>query len=363
MKRLGARMPGVLATWMLCVLTSCLALATAVHAQPKPLQQQLPLPLPELGKDLTLRVAYVHNPRFEALPAARLEAVLALAANHLKEHLGLGVAFTRPAEVPIIKAFAALDPRLARLAETQRLDAAVNDYAVERLARGLLKDLKLEGDLAAQRRFAEPYLLKPPQDASEAAFARALIDTQLGLLRGWQLLKGADGQPLIGKDRFNEYTYWNVLGSTQLPYEVIVTNQVIASAEWEENSVHSAVRGGVSNGITTQSRAGRFQLYSVLSTFPFLDDSPQTVALRGGDRPTPAEADNYMALILAHELGHQLLHLGHPFANPRCLMAPPPVLRFRQWAEGLSATGCRLGSSRENTPGVVKFLPAALAFK
>jgi len=340
------------AAWIIGVL------AAVLTANAQPVAKSLPLP--DVSKPVTLRVAYIHNPRFEPFSAGRLGRVLALTAGHVKEHLGVSVAFAPPVEVPIIKVFAALPPRLAAVAESQRLDAAINDFALERLARELLKDLKQEGELAAQKRFAARYLVKPPKDASDMAFARALVNTQLTLLGTWQALPGADGQPLIGKDRFNEYAYWNLLGATPLPYEVIVTNQLVASAEWEGNSVHSAVRGGVSNGVTTQNLQGRFQLFSMLSTFPFLDDSPQTVALRGGDTPTASEADNYMALLLAHELGHQLLHLGHPFGNRRCLMTPPPALRFRLWADGLSARDCpvggrRAGSSRENTPGFVKF--------
>ncbi|MBC7379838.1 MAG: hypothetical protein H7346_20710 [Burkholderiaceae bacterium] len=343
------------AAWMLCVLA---ALAPAVRAQ-----TGKPLPMPDIAKGVTLRVAYVHNPRFPALPADQLNLILLQTADQLQKQLGLKVAFTAPVELPIIKVFAALNPRIAAQAEALRLEPTTNEYALERLAKQLLKDLQQEGDIAAQKRFAASYLLPPPVDDSDIAFARALVQTQQALLRNWQRLKGADGQPLIGVDRFNEYAYWNVLGSTQLPYEVLVTNQLIASAEWEENSVHSAIRGGVSNGVTTQSRAGRFKLVSVLSTFPFLDNSPETVQLRGGETPTVAVANTYMAALLAHELGHQLLHLGHPFGNPHCLMTPPVVLRFKQWLADLSPSQCALGSSKGNTPGVIKFASPEAMFR
>ncbi|MES2975646.1 MAG: hypothetical protein V4757_18650 [Pseudomonadota bacterium] len=344
-----------LAAWVFCALA---ALAAAAQAQ-----ASRPLPLPDVRKGVALRVAYVHNPRFPALPAAQLDRVLALAAAHLKSHFGLAVAFGQPVELPVARVFSALSPRLAAVAEAQRLDPGVNEFGLERLSRELLKDLTREGDLAAQKRFASAWLVQQPADASDIAFARALVQTQHALLRNWQQLKGADGQPLIGTDRYNEYAYWNLIGSTSLPYEVLVTNQLIASAEWEGSSVHSALRGGVSNGVTTESRAARWKLVSVLSSFPFLDASAQTVRLRGGDTPAPAEAENYMALLLAHELGHQLLHLGHPFENRHCLMTPPVVLRFRQWAADLAPDKCRLGSSKGNTPGAVSFAQPEVAFR
>ncbi len=355
MRRRAVWMQGVLAA-----LAPALGVG-AVQAQTRPATRTLPLP--KLHAPVPLRVAYVHNPRLPLLPAARLQRVLTLATSLLREHLGVTVRFEAPVELPILRLFAGLSPRMIQRAEAQRLDPATNEWTIDRLARGLLKDLRDEGDLAEQKRFAAPYLLAPPADASDLAFARALVQTQHTLLRHWHQLKVADGAPLIGGDRYNEYAYWNLIGSTELPYEVVVTNQLIASAEWEENSVHSAIRGGVSNGVTSESLSARFKLVSVLSTFPFLDDSPQTVRLRGGETPDEEAANQYMALLLTHELGHQLLHLGHPFGNASCVMTPPIALRFRQWAEGLSAASCPLGSSRASTPGAVKFAGPEVTFR
>jgi hypothetical protein len=351
--------PGLLRSAALAPFVSAAALSgRQVRAQNAPT-----LPLPDVRRTLSLRVAYVHNPRLPLLPAARLQRILALATAHLREHFGVTVRFEPPVELPILRLFANLSTRMVQRAEQLRLDPATNEWTIDRLARSLLKDLREEGNLAEQKRFAESFLLNPPADGSDLAFARALVQTQHTLLRHWHELKGADGEPLLGRDRYNEYAYWNLIGSTELPYEVVVTNQLIASAEWEENSVHSAIRGGVSNGVTSESLSARYKLVSVLSTFPFVDDSPQTVRLRGNDTPTEDEANDYMALLLTHELGHQLLHLGHPFGNASCVMTPPTALRFRQWANGLSAGSCRLGSSRANTPGAVKFAGPEVTFR
>ena len=131
-----------------------------------------------------------------------------------------------------------------------------------------------------------------------------------------------------------------------MPLEVIITNQPIASAELGDNSVHSALRGGVSNGITSENRSGRFQMYSVLSSFPFLDPSGQALRLRGGVPSAKEDAYRQMGLLLAHEIGHQLLHLGHPFNNPHCVMTPPVRLEFAKWAQGLAADKCPLKRAR-----------------
>ena len=319
------------------------------------------LPLPDVSGPVSLRVAYVENPRFAPLPPARLSAILAMARKDMLQQLGVAVDFAPPAMLPIDRVLGTMSPALAKEAERARMDATLDPRKLERLVPTLIKDLRDAGDIAAQKRFAEGYLLHAPVDGSDRAFARALLTTHHGLLAQWGTTLALDGKPAIGKDRFNEYTYWNVVGSTPLPFEVLVTNQLIASAEKSENSVHSAIRGGLSNGITTQNRAGRYKLVSILSTYAFVDPGPLARKLRGGGVLTAEQEDLFMARLLVHELGHQLLHLGHPFDNPHCIMAPPKALEFQAWSAGLDPKLCALGSSKAQTPGYVQFMaPEAL---
>lgn len=324
------------------------------------------LPLPELHGAVHLRIAYADNPRFPPLSGLQLESVLGHAAVAVQQHFGIKLSYTPVERVLLADLFAAIPSKARARADKARLDASTYEPTRERLARATLKDLLADGDLYAQRAFALPYLLEPPEDNSPMAFARALVTTQHNLLTAWADSPARDGRALLGNDRFNEYTWWLALGETEMPYDLILTNQLIASAEWDGNSVHSALRGGVSNGITTQSHRSQFQLYSVVSSFPFLDGSEQTRRLRGEEgRPdTPAEESNrQMGLMVAHELGHQLLHLGHPYKNPHCVMTPPVRLAFRKWANGLSAEKCPLGESVANTRGAVKFSDLEMVFK
>lgn len=342
-----------------CVAWLLAALMGSAVAQAPP--REATLPLPDLGEGTLLRVAYVHNPRMPALDEQRLARVLERARIHVQAHFGIRVAFAPPRQLEIGPLFRAIQPRLAGKAERERMDPTADRAVLEKMVAAFVKELRQTGDTAAQKRFAARHLVEQPADDSDAAFARALLWTQHSVLATWYRLPAGDGKPLMGGDRFNEYTYWSALGSTDLPYEVIVTNQPIASAEREENSVHSALRGGVSNGITTQSLSARFGLVSILSTFPFVDDSVLVRRLRGDHQPAAEQADEYMALLLVHELGHQLLHLGHPFANASCVMTPPALLEFRAWAAQLDAGRCLLRSSAANTPGAIKFkLPAAM---
>ncbi len=356
------RLTALLTAW---VLTFGLAL-TAMHtasAQTPSADKAKNLPLPSLTQPVQLRVAYAENSRFAPLTDAQIDAVLAHATQAVQAHFKLELRFDAPVRVPLADLFAAISVKTRDKAEKARLDATEHAPTRERLARSLLKDMRTDGDIPAQQRFATPYLLQPPDDNSALAFARGLIDTQHTLLATWRDQPARDGLPLLGADRFNEYTYWVALGDSPMAFDVILTNQLIASAEREDNSVHSALRGGVSNGITTQSRHARFQLYSVVSSFPFFDASPATVRLRGGLAAEPEEASRQMGLLLAHELGHQLLHLGHPFANGACLQTPPARLEFRKWQGSLDAQKCALGDSKANTPGFIKFTRPEILFK
>ncbi len=59
-------------------------------------------------------------------------------------------------------------------------------------------------------------------------------------------------------------------------------------------------------------------------------------------------------LCCAHELGHQLLQLGHSWSNRSCLMRPVELLDFVSWFNEIDAGKCPLGSSPAMEPGAVK---------
>ena len=60
-------------------------------------------------------------------------------------------------------------------------------------------------------------------------------------------------------------------------------------------------------------------------------------------------------MLLVHELGHQLLGLGHPFENDACVMNPPQLLRFKEWLKKLNPDKCDVGSSVDMRLGRLTF--------
>ena len=315
------------------------------------------MPLPQLPATVELRTRYFHNPRFPRADARLLASVLVHARRLAREHLGLALEFDAPAEIAIDQGFAHFGAReVAKLAPTLfDFKRGTGDRA--RLVEGTRRDLERSGSsLDSMLRYAQPHLLQPPASADFQGLAQAVVQTQLARIGHWRDLKGGDGRPLLDESPYNEFMAWlSAAAAGPWPYEVILTNQLIASVEMDFNHLHSALRGGVTNGITTQSPQSRDGLVSVLSLYPFTSNDQATLELRGG---VPAQGDEpalWAAALLVHELGHQLLHLNHPFARAACVMNPPPMLRFREWVAGLDGKACPLGSSAEMKPGAIRF--------
>ena len=161
----------------------------------------------------------------------------------------------------------------------------------------------------------------------------------------------------------HSWVYWDQLAKVAFPWEVAITNQPVVGAEDVSTPIHAALRGGVSVGATSGNRSGRFGAVSWISVFPFLSDAPVAVELRGGAIHSRDEAIALAGTYLAHEIGHQILHLGHPWGNPACVMRPAALFDFRGWRARLDPAGCLIGGSPAMTPGAVKFgfpLEAAL---
>jgi hypothetical protein len=88
-----------------------------------------------------------------------------------------------------------------------------------------------------------------------------------------------------------------------------------------------------------------------ISTFSRIVYLAAIIQLRGGARYGDEEAAQLAGAYLAHEIGHVLLHLGHPFNQNACVMNPAQLLDFRTWRNNLDAARCPLGSSAEMVPG------------
>lgn len=311
------------------------------------------LPVPRLPETVALRTVYFHNPKLPTPSGDFVRLVLAEAVSLSKLHLGLAVRFDAVPPRSLADAFGVLPADEEHLARAGVYDDRAGEGGRRRLVQAMKRDLLRSGrPFAAVRDEVRADLLAPVVPVDRDTLAEALVETQLERLRRWK--------PWLDETPYGLFAAW--LAAARLrdwPYEVILTNQLLAAAEYDWVEVRTAMRGGVTNGITTQSPRAERQLVSVLSLFPFMANDEATRAMRGGREGGTPEAARWAAALLVHELGHQLMHLEHPYDNPACVMNPPPNLRFHQWVEKLDAAACPVGGSWAMTPGAVKFRSVA----
>ena len=225
------------------VLAAALALAGAACAH-----RAAPLP----GETITLRVAYVVNPGLPRMKAGQLGVILAKARQGVSENFGVNVEFTEPEELSLGALFDRDTPRDRREWNSLSYDFKSGKGDRARLVRGYAGALRSDdSSLDELIAYAQPHLLAPVTERTYQGLAEAVTVTLVARLDRLGSEKLPDGSDLIDGSRDNEVLYWAFIGKLSFPYDVVVTNQLIASAEYIGSSIHTAIRGGITNGITT----------------------------------------------------------------------------------------------------------------
>lgn len=301
------------------------------------------------GATVRLRVVHAVNPRLPRLTEAQMALLLAATQSTVKEHFGVNVEFSEVAETGIADLFAQIPPAVIAERQEQIFDFKGGTGDKAALAAGIHTTLRQRGTtLQDGLAYVRPYLVEVRAPDLEA-FSGVLADTLLRRLQSWRNIKAADGAPVLDDQPYNEWIYWETLGYGGMQYELVITNQLIASAEYVGVDIHGAIRGGVTVGTTTYGRHSQLGSFVFWSTFPFTDTSPLTLQQRGGERYSAEEAARLSGQYLAHEIGHQLFQFGHPFGQKSCVMNPVSMLRFREWSRQIDAAACPIGSRAEMT--------------
>jgi hypothetical protein len=335
-------------------LLLCIVLSTAAaFAQSN--ESRL-LPLPALAEQpLQLRVAHVINPRLPRMSDAQITKLLEATAQATSEHFGVRVVFAKPVEIPIAQAFASIPERFMKLAERDQYNFQSFFTMRSRLEKAYGRGLEQQGEsLEDMALFAQKNGIQLNAKNFQT-FGEDVANLQLNRIAQWTQLKAIDSNSVIDSKPYHQFTVWNYLGYANMPFEFIITNQIIASVEFVQPSIHSAMRGGYTNGITSFNRHTRWGTHSIWSTFAFSSNDADWIARREGEAYSPDEAARLAGLSATHEIGHQLLHLLHPFGQKGCIMDPVPLFAYRAWADKLSAKDCPIGSSRAMTPGSYSF--------
>jgi len=295
---------------------------------------------------VTLRVAHVVNPDLPRMNTGQLRAMLAAARSGAMESFGVNVEFTEPEEQSLKPLFDRATPGQRREWNGLSYDFKSGKGDRTRLVRGygaaLRSDESSLDDLIA---YAQPHLLAPVPERTYQGLAEAVTATLLARLGELKSQKLPDGGALIDGSPDNEVLYWVFIGRLSFPYDVVITNQLIASAEYVGSSIHTAIRGGVTNGITTGNPSSPYGTTAIVSTYPLIGEDVVIRSLRGGESYSEADSARFAGFLLVHEIGHQLFDFGHPYGRRACVMNPPGLLRFREWVAQLSPRDCPLGKS------------------
>lgn len=306
------------------------------------------------GATVQIRVVHATNPRFARFSPDHLRIILASAQLSVWKNFGVYVEFTDVPETGVDKLFALIPPsvRAARLQSIYDFKSGTGDKV--KLAEGIETTLtqrgtKLDDALA----FAAPYLPADAHPKDLKSLSELLAKVMLERLQQWRHVNSTDGAPVLDASPYNEWVYWDTLGYGNLPYDLVITNQLIASTEYYGVDIHSAIRGGITVGTTSYSRTSKYGSYIAFSTFPFLDDSESTRLLRGGEQYSEEDAAELAGAYLAHEIGHLLFQFGHPFGQKACVMNPASMLRFREWFNQVNSADCPMDSRPEMTAGAI----------
>lgn len=306
---------------------------------------------------IKLRVASVVNSRFKQLSAEQIDKILKRSQQLVKQHFKLDVVFSDVDELAIKDVFSRVNPRIIKQRRNEIVDIGfIDGQAREKMQEAVFKTLaSYQGNQKNVVDFAQPYLLQPEiQQKNFIDLSYALVDTLIARLNYWKTQTAADGGPVLDSNDYHQWVWWDSLGYDELPYDIVITNQLVASAEYYGMDVHSSIRGGITAGTTTYNKHTQFNAYVYIMVYPMLNDSDLLAVLRQDSAYENAQIINYSAALLTHELGHLLLHLGHPFGNKHCIMSPTVMLNYRDWYDNLDAAQCELGSSRDMSPGAAK---------
>lgn len=322
-------------------------LLTSSCTTPSP--EYVKVSLPKLPSNVTtLKVAYAINPRFNVMSENQLKLLLQETQRTVKEHFKIDVKFTPIKRISIDQLFNVVSPEFIQQQQEGIFNFKDGTGDKPRVVRAMKKALMSNrSSLAEMIEYAQPLLLYPLKEKTYDGLAESLVETMLGRIKQWKKLSAIDNSPVIDDSQFNEWVIWDVLGYGNLPYDIVLTNQLIASVDYYGQAVHSAIRGGITAGTTTYSKNSPFGSYIFWSTFLYDNKYDLITELRGGESYSHEEGAQLSGAYLAHEIGHQLFQFGHPYEEKSCVMHPVELLKFRQWYEQLDANQCKIGSNEQ----------------
>jgi hypothetical protein len=317
------------------------------------------LPLPELSSSVVLRIVYAENPRFKSLTEQQINQIIIKTAQLALTHFSVQVKFEHKKSISIKELFSGL-PYTATKYQSDKILTINTEQQVlvifDKIRKSISQNVQYGmHSVQSQIDYASPFLIESNKTVTNLdELTTALTKTLIQRHRVWLQQLANDGEPVLNGTPYNQWLFWDILGYGKLPYDVIITNQIVASIEENGMPVHTSLRGGISGGNMTYSEQGRLRGYVFVSAFQLMNNNPLLSVLRKDEAYSERQIIDYTAATITHELGHLLFHYAHPFNAQSCVMNPTPLLLYRQWYEQLDAEACRRLNPPMQQPGAAR---------
>ena len=323
----------------LCGILIALFFGAAVEATseqrdiPRPAQSALPI---------TINVVHAINPRFEKIADQDVERVLVEATELAKVHLGAKVNFNYVGSESVVGLLQRIPEKRIRHVVEYSYDMrdSSNLATLASTLRDSLNRLPPEL-LKSQVEFWKQVEPDSGEIGGAEALSRAMAETLVSRGARWFSEQALDGESVLNRVAVNEWLVWYSLGHSNIPFELVLTNQPIISAEYYLTPVPQALRGGLTLGTVAPSASSRYGIFMFVSNFALLNDFPYLLELRAGEVYDHQERIRLTAALIVHEIGHFVFRYGHPYSQPECIMHPISMLYLRRWYSQLTGSGCR----------------------
>ncbi|MCP4752060.1 MAG: hypothetical protein GY866_14285 [Proteobacteria bacterium] len=220
-------------------MAAFLTAACSTTPQPPPTRK---IPLPKLdASEVNLKVAYAVNPRLPQMNDDQLKILLKETQRTVHEPFQANITFSAIHKISIEDLFRYLPEDLIRNQKQAIFDFKNGTGDVSKLTKAVENGLRgnKSRSLSEMVQYARPYLVGEVKEESIENLASVLVETLLTRIGRWREISGTDGRPIINDSPYNEWVMWDFLGYGDLPYDIVLTNQLIASVEYYGQSVHS----------------------------------------------------------------------------------------------------------------------------
>ncbi|MGV7222050.1 MAG: hypothetical protein ACQ9MH_11025 [Nitrospinales bacterium] len=302
----------------------------------------------ELGANfktiVSIKTVRVVNPRFPKLTDAQFDIAMAELKKNISYHLGINVIFNFEAEVDIENFFSEYSKNNSK--KEKHIQKFLKKFNLKRIKDkdedDLYKSLKNQTNSANEhftfenlldfyRQSLKPKEQLPSEDISKVGELLNLISNRhFKYFNKIKTIKLNDGKLIFDGMDYHEYLTWFSYLNNYPTYDFIVTNQPLIGIEDPYPTIHSSLRGGVTNGFAQQSKRP-YGSTVVMSTFPYLFKHELIQNMRDYD-PDSDMTPIYIGSYATHEFGHAYAYWGHYYQHG-CIMNPAKALRHKAWHE------------------------------